>query len=703
MMRRDFLDCTGLGLSNSPGEFHRTRSAPSPVALPHMRGWQPLQKLLEAAAEPSTPHFAARLHAHLLRSGHLHSSHHLTAHVLASYPPGLARHLFDEIPVPTPRLANALLRARVRAHQWRDVLLLIPSLRVRPDAFTLPLLLKSCTMLPSLAHGRAVHALAVRSCAAYTDAFVTTALVQMYAKFGDIVCLINAYNMFEKPDMVLRTSVVTGYEQNGMAQEALQFFARNVVGQGVVPSPVTLVSVISAVAQLRDARSGQACHAFVLRSDFGYDLALVNAILGFYMKIEAVQDARRLFEGMERDVITWSCMVTGYVQSGDVCEALSIYKKMVQAGMKPNSVTVVSVAQACSLALDVEEGKRVHDIAVKIGCELEMTVATALVDMYMKCSCHENAMQLFRRMPKKDAVAWAAVISGLTQNGLPDESMRVFKCMLLDGPAPDAVTMVKVFVAAALVDLYSKCGNLVSAVRIFESADEKDVVLWSSIISGYGVHGLGQQAVALYRRMVTSLIKPNSQTFVSVLSACSHSGLVQEGRYIFESMAQVYGIMPNTEHCSAMVDLLGRAGELQEAMKLLHEMDGRANAHTWCALLAACRAHRNTEMGEVVAAELLKMDPDHVGYYKLLTNIYAFDKKWDNVKETRDIIRDRGLNNVPGCSAVEVDNVMHTFTAGEKSHQDWEKISTLLCELSLMLRGDDCFFQLDTHVVVEDF
>ncbi|KAM0911580.1 hypothetical protein ACQ4PT_013358 [Festuca glaucescens] len=353
---------------------------------------------------------------------------------------------------------------------------------------------------------------------------------------------------------------------------------------------------------------------------------------------------------------------------------------MSSSKVKPNSVTVVSVAQACSLALDVEEGKTVHDIAVKIGCELEVTVATALVDMYMKCSCHEKAMQLFCRMPKKDAVAWAAVISGLTQNG-------VFKCMLLDGPVPDAVTIVKLHLWTCI----KKCGNVGSAFRVFESATEKDVVTWSSMIAGYGIHGLGQQAVALYQSMVDSSVRPNSQTFVSVLSACSHSGLVQEGKSIFKSMTQVYGVTPNTEHRSAMVDLLGRAGEFQEAMELLREMGGIADAHTWCALLAACRAHRDTEMGEVVAAKLLKLDPDHAGYYNLLTNIYAFDEKWDSVKETRGIIS-KGLNKVPCISAVEVNNVMHTFTAGERSHQDWEKISTLLWELSPKLRGDDCFF-----------
>jgi len=576
-------------------------------------------------------------------------------------------------------------------------------------------------MLPSLAHGRAVHAVAVRSCAASEDAFVAAAVVQMYARCGDMAGAVNAYGVLEKPDVVLLTSVVTGYEQNGLAMEAMEFFARNVVGQGVAVTPVTLVSVISAAAQLGDAWNGRASHAYLVRNSLGYNLALVNAVLGFYVKIGDVQTARRLFEGMvDRDVVTWSSMIKGYVRSGDAHEALRMYKGMVHAGLQPNSVTLVSILQACALAVDVEEGKSIHHIAVNMGCELEVGVATALVDMYMKCSCHEEAMHLFHQMPRKDVVAWGAVISGLTQNGLPDESIQMFKCMLLDDHAPDAVTMVKVlnacsdsgvgrqatclhgylvrsgfdnkmFVADALLDLYSKCGNLDSAVRVFDSTTEKDVVLWSSMIAGYGAHGLGQEAVALYQKMIGSSIKPNSVTFVSVLSACSHSGMVQEGRQIFDSMTRVYGVMPNPEHQSAMVDLLGRAGELQEAIKFIQEMDGRAVADTWCALLAACREH-NTEMSEAVAENLIKLDPDHVGYYNLLTNIYAFDEKWESVKETRDTVQGRGLHKVPGYSAVEINNAVHTFTAGERSHQDHENICTLLCDLSRKLRGEDCSF-----------
>jgi pentatricopeptide repeat protein len=555
----------------------------------------------------------------------------------------------------------------------------------------------------------------------------------MYARCGDMAASVNAYGACEKPDLVLRTSVVTGYEQNGLAEAALEFFARNVVGQGIAPSLVTLVSVISAAAQLGDVLKGRACHALVLRSGLEYNLALANAVLGFYTKIGSVQAARRLFEGMaSRDVVTWSCMVKGYVQSGDALNALRVYKEMVEAGIQPNSVTLVSVLQACALATAIEEGRRIHHIAESIGCELQIGVATALVDMYMKCSCHEEAICLFHRMPKKDVVTWAAVISGLKQNGLPDESLQVFKCMLLDGQAPDAVTVVKllaacsesgvicqaiclhgylirsgfynkVFLSAALVDLYSKCGNLDSAVKIFESATEKDVVLWTSMIAGYGVHGLGKEAVALYQRMITSSVKPSSVTFVSLLSACSHSGLVQEGKQIFDSMIQVYRIIPDPEHQSAIIDLLGRAGELQEATRVINEMGGRAVAHTWCALLAACRAHNNAEMSEMVAKNLLRLDPGHVGYYNLLTNIYAFDQKWERVKETREMARGKCMNKVPGYSAVEVNNVVHKFTSGETPHPDWEKTCKLIWELSRKLRYESYSCHVNTDLALEDY
>lgn len=545
--------------------------------------------------------------------------------------------------------------------------------------------------------------------------FVAAALVEMYAKFRDMGDALRVFEGFPEPDVVLRTSMVSGYQQNGEADMAVLFFSRMFVGKSVTPDPVTLVSVVSAVGQLGDLRSGKSCHGFVIRMGFESGLSLMNSILNLYAKLGAVEMAKRLFEVMpRRDVITWSCMVACYAQNGSPIEALNVYRRMDDVGLEPNSVTLISSLQACALTLDLEEGKRVHELVIQKGLESELAVSTALIDMYMKCSSYSEAMDIFNQMPKKDAVSWAAIIGGYAQNGFPNESLTVFKGMLLDGSIPDAVTMVKalkacsqlgirnqavclhgylvtngfdnkVFVGAALVDLYSKCGNLDSAVRVFESMDEKDVVLWSSMIAGYGIHGHGSRAIATFERMIKSSVKPNNVTFVSILSACSHSGFVEEGRRIFDRMNHVYGVVPDSEHYGIMVDLLGRSGELHEAMMLIEHMPKPAGPDAWCALLAGCRIHQNIEMGKSVAKNLLELQPNHSGYYNLLSNMYAFDGKWDNVTEVRTVMEERGLRKIPGYSAVEVGNEVHTFLAGEKL-QEWERLYELLRELAVKMR-----------------
>ncbi|XP_020092790.1 putative pentatricopeptide repeat-containing protein At3g01580 [Ananas comosus] len=653
-----------------------------------MRSRESLSKLVKSCGDVAS---ASQLHSLLLRSGLVAAPDCFFATLLtASYArvssAAAAHKVFDDIPHPNTFLYNALLRAHSRARRWPQTLRLFRRMAesLPFDAFTLPLALKACGALAARVHGKAVHAAAVRALIADSDVFVGAALVEMYSRCGDMGSALKVFDDFPEPDVVLRTSVVSGYQQNGCAEEAVSFFSRAIVGERVVPDPVTLVSVASALAQLGDIRSGKSCHGFVIKMGFGGDLSLANSVLNLYVKLGAVGIAQRLFGTMsKRDVITWSCMISCYAQHGDPSEALKVYKMMVEAGLEPSLVTVVSVLQACAIACDLNEGRRVHEVAVRKGFELETSVSTALIDMYMKCSCCNEAMDLFRRMPEKDAVSWAAVIGGLSQNGMPSDSLKLFQSMLSDRFNPDAVVIVKVlnscsqlailrqalcfhgylvtsgfdskvFVRAALIDLYSKSGSLEGAVQVFETMRDKDVVLWSSMIAGYGIHGLGNQAVATFDRMIQSSIEPNSVTFVSVLSACSHAGSVEEGKKIFESMSGVYGVRPNSDHCGIMVDLLGRAGELREAMTIIEGMNCPVGPHIWCALLAACRMHHNTEIGELVASKLFKLNPDHSGYYSLLSYIYALDEKWENVKDVMGVAKERGLRKSPGCSAVEV-------------------------------------------------
>lgn len=601
----------------------------------------------------------------------------------------------------------------------------------RPDPFTLPIALRACTALSALANGLTVHALSIKSPNASSDMFVGAALIGLYSKCGDINDARRVLDGFVEPDVVLWTSVVSAYQQNGYPVEAVSMFRRMVVGRLAVPEPVTVVSLVAAIGEMGGLREGKCCHGFMVRMGFDSDLSLGNSILNLYAKMGAVEYGLKLFEGMGyRDVITWSCMVACYARNGMPENALGVYKRMVDVGVEPNSVTVISALQACSESLDLEQGRRLHDFVIGKGFEMELAVSTALIDMYMKCSRYGEAVDIFRRMPQIDVVSWAVVISGYAGNGFPSESLRLFKRMLFERVSLDAVVLVKVvsacsqlgvlrqaicihgylvgcgfdgkiFVGAALVDLYCKCGSLDSAIRVFKSANEKDVVLWSSMIAGYGIHGLGKEAIAAFEHMVESSIRPNNITFISVLSACSHAGLVVEGRMVFDSMSRVYGVMPDSEHCGIMVDILGRSGELDEAMRIIQGMSVPVGPHVWCALLAGCRTHHNIEMGELVAMNLLKLESGHAGYYNLLSNIYASDARWDNVADIRRAMKKRGVRKIPGYSSVEVGSEVYTFLAGERLHEELRSIYEILEKLEVEMIEEGYIRERCNEVFIE--
>ncbi|KAH7673709.1 TPR-like protein [Dioscorea alata] len=657
-----------------------------------MRSKAQLSNLLLSCSDAKT---LTNLHSLLLRIGLLPSNSFFATNLVSSYSNlhslYSARKVFDETPHPNTRLWNAILRAHSRAHQWRNVLFLFRRMNHQADCFTLHIVLKACTAVPDLNLGRVIHCLAVKNPTAHSDMFVGAGLVEMYGKCGDMGGARKVFDEFSEPDVVLWTSVVSGYQQNGLAEDAVLFFSDMVVGHGVTPDPVTLVSIASAIGQLGDLRAGKSCHAYVLKRNLLSKLSLCNSILNFYANSGTVEWTQRVFDYMpDKDVVTWSCMISCHVRSGNAGHALDIYRMMVGNGLEPNSITMVSVLQACALAVDLEEGRRMHELAIQKGFELDLGVSTALMDMYMKCSCYNEAFNLFHRMPKKDSVSWSVMIGGCAQNGLANESLRLFRCMLEDHTSPDAVTIVKVlsacsqlsnlhqaiclhsyiifsgfdnklFVNAALIDLYSKCGSLIDAVKVFNSVTDKDVAVWCSMITAYGIHGHGIDAITLFKQMVDSSIKPNNVTFVSVLTACSHAGLIEEGNKIFYSMQNEYGLLPDSEHCNIMVDMFARTGKLQEALKVIEGMPAAGvSPHAWCALLAGCRIHQDIKMGKFVARKLLELEPEHAGYYNLMSNMYAFDGNWDNVIEIKSVIKERRLKKTSGYSSIQMGNGIQT-------------------------------------------
>ncbi|KAK8278234.1 hypothetical protein V6Z11_D09G029100 [Gossypium hirsutum] len=689
-----------------------------------MKGREFLINLCKACNDGKS---TAKLHSQILKTGFSHDS--FLATKLTSLYSNFSsieqvQKLFDEMPQRTVYLWNSILRAYSKRKQWKKTWVLFKNMisdekgeENVPDNYTLSTVLKACAELQLLKHGKILHGFLWKHEKIRLDLFVGSASIEFYSKCGEMSDASKVFNEFEKPDVVLWTSMVSGYEQNGYFEKAIAFFSRMVLEEGVDPDRVTLVSLVSACAKLMNLKLGRSVHGFVVRRGFESELSLVNALLNMYAKTGIVKVAEILFRMIEvKDVVTWSSMIGCYSRNGASVESLNLFNEMINKGCRPNAVTVVSALQACAVACDLDEGRRIHELATKRGFELEVSVSTALIDMYMKCLSPDEAVNVFRKMPGKDVVAWVALLSGYALNGMANKSIGIFKDMLCSGIQPDAVSMVKIlassselgilhqaeclhgyvtssgfdnnaFIGASLIELYSKCGSLDYAIKVFEGIIDKDVVLWSAMIAGFGIHGRGEEALKLFHRMVkSSAARPNDVTFVSILSACSHAGLLLQGIEIFHMMVNNYGLHPGSEHYGIVVDLLGRTGELEKAMDIINRMPVPVEPHVWGALLAACRIHHNVEIGEVAAKNLLCLDSNHAGYYILLSNMYGVDGKWGNLAKIRSLIKEKGLKKMIGQSMIEIRNEVHSFVADDKLHPECEKIYELVGQLEVILK-----------------
>ena len=336
---------------------------------------------------------------------------------------------------------------------------------------------------------------------------------------------------------------------------------------------------------------------------------------------------------------------------------------------------------------------------------------------YVKSGDLVRARELFDVMPERNVVSWTTVIGAYAQMKQPEEAVEVFRRMQVEeGIEPDGVALLSVLSACAdlgavdlgewahkfvvrrglfqniplmnaIIDMYMKCGCIEKAVEVFEGMEEKSVVTWTTLIAGFALHGLGLQAVEIFRRMETENVAPNDVTFLVVLSACSHVGLTDLGRWYFNVMVSQYGMKPRVEHYGCMVDILGRAGCLMEAQDLVQEMPFEANAAIWGALLAAARTHGDTGLGEQALLHLINLEPHNSGNYILLSNIYAEQERWDDVSKLRKAMKERGLKNVPGASSIEIDGMVHEFTSRDGSHPCLHKICEILCKINTNMKS----------------
>eukprot|EP01018_Ginkgo_biloba_P034077 Gb_04446 [translate_table: standard] len=539
------------------------------------------------------------------------------------------------------------------------------------------------------------------------NVFLGTKLVSMYGMFGNLENARLVFDKMQQPNIFLWNEIIKAYSCNGFCEEALALYYQ-MQQVGMHPNDFTFLFVLKACASLSALQRGKQIHDEIIKSQFESHVYVGNALIDMYGKCGNLDIARQLFDKMStRNAVSWSTMIAGYAQSGHANEALTLFYQMQLAGLKPNRVTFLSALLACAEFGALQQGKDIHDYIIKNGFDTDVSVRTALVDMYAKCGSIESARQLFDKMPKRDVVSWSAMISGYAQNGHANEALTLFHQMQLEHVKPNRVTLVSVLpacadivalqqgknfhdyiikngfdsdvsVGTALIDMYAKCGSIQTARQVFDKISKRDVISWSAMIAGYGLHGLGQEAIALFSQMQRTSLKPNHVTFTSVLSACSHAGLVDEGWQFFNCMSRDYCITPKVKHYACMVDLLGRAGCLDEALDFIRRMPVEPDVGVWGALLGACRIHTNIELGEHVARHLFELEPRNPGYYVLLSNIYAVTGRWDDVTKVRTMMKERRLKKTPGCSLIEVNNRVHAFLVGDRLHPQCEEIYATL-------------------------
>ncbi|CAM8966830.1 unnamed protein product [Rhodiola kirilowii] len=420
--------------------------------------------------------------------------------------------------------------------------------------------------------------------------------------------------------------------------------------------------------------------------------------------------AHRLFSHINNPTVyTWNSMIRAC--SSQPKEPIFLFRKMLRTGCSiPNSYTIAFVLKACSVLAAIGEGRQVHKRALQCGFEFSPFVQTSLVNLYAKCDEIRDARKVFDEIPEKNVVAWSAMISGYAKNGLVNEGLSLFREMQVAGVEPDEVTMVSVISACsvsgalelgkwvhsflrkheiemdvelstALVTMYAKCGSIDRAREIFKAMRFKDTKAWSSMIVGFAIHGLADEALETFFRMEAAMVKPNQITFIGVLLACAHCGLVPDGRKYW-SMMMDYGIEPSMELYGCMVDLLCRTGILDDAYALVETMHITPNPVIWRTLLGGCKKRGNLDLGETVSRKLLEGEPNNAENYILLAGLYASASQWEKVKLVRKDMQDRGLKPVPGRSSIEVSGFVHEFVMGDWSHPEARRINEVLQDIS---------------------
>ncbi|PON94783.1 DYW domain containing protein [Trema orientale] len=689
---------------------------------------------------------AKQLHAHILRT-RAGLSPSLISTVLSLYSNFYILRdsllLFDTLECPPPVLAwKSIIRCYTSHGLFHKSVASFVQMRAfgkYPDHNVFPSVVKSCAMLMDLRLGESVHGYIIR-CGLDSDLYTCNALMNMYSKFQNVVGH-GGQRRFDAPHMldeIPQRKRVCGSGSfaewsGGVKCEELgseggrDYFGGNGKREVITDEIECNDDFNNKMRKEIESRFMANQHGELSRIG---DVLPQKSAYWEASRVVPMDSVRKVFDMMpKRDVVSWNTVIAGNAQNGMYKEALSMLREMGNLNLKTDSFTLSSVLPIFAEYVDVIKGKEIHGYAIRSGFDSDVFIGSSLIDMYAKCNRMEDSRRVFDLLPRHDAISWNSIIAGCVQNGMFDEGLRFFRLMLNAKIKPMQVTFSSimpacahlttlrvgkqlhgyivrrrfddnVYIASSLVDMYAKCGNIRTARWVFDRIESHDMVSWTAIIMGYALNGYAHDAISLFEQMELEGTEPGYVSFVAILTACSHAGLIDKAWEYFNFMTKKYGIAPGLEHYAAVADLLGRAGRLEEAYDLISNMHIEPTGSVWLTLLAGCRVHKNIELAEKVSQKIFMADPEHMAPYVLLSNIYAGAGRWKEVAKLRISMRDRGMRKKPACSWIEVKNKVHAFVAGDKSHPSYDRINEALTVLLEKMEREG--YVADTNEVLHD-
>ncbi|KAM7475499.1 hypothetical protein LguiB_022742 [Lonicera macranthoides] len=540
------------------------------------------------------------------------------------------------------------------------------------------LLLELSKLRQTLPNTKHLHAFVIKTHLSH-DPFYATRIVRFYALNNDLVSARNLFDERPHRSVYLWNSIIRAYARAHKFSDAFWLF-NQMFHTETKPDNFTYACILRACSENFDIEGLRLVHGGVVVSGLGLDSICSSALVTAYAKVGLIRDASRVFCGIwEPDMVLWNSMISGYGSCGNWERGLYLFSMMRRMGKKPDGYTLVGVISGLMDISLLEIVKGIHGFCLRSGLDSGVHVGCVLVSIYSSFKCMNSACRVFDSLHQPDLVTWSALITGFSQSGDSRKALLFFKKMNMEGIKADPILIAsilaataqlaivgtgvethgytvrhyfdsEVMVSSALIDMYSKCGFLALGIQVFKYIRKRNIVSYNSVISGLGFYGLASEAFEMFAEIIEKGLKPDESTFSALLCACVHAGRVNEGREFFRRMRDEFEIETKTEHYVYMVKLLGMAGELEEAYDLIQSLIEPVDSSIWGALLSCCDVHGNSVLAEIVAQRLFENNAEKSNYKVMLSNVYAGDGRWEDVKKLRDDIVGRGRGKMPGVS-----------------------------------------------------